>query len=792
MAKNRSTIAEPHRFISIRGAREHNLKNVDLDLPRDRLVVITGLSGSGKSSLAFDTVYAEGQRRYVESLSAYARQFLELMQKPDVDSIEGLSPAISIEQKTTSRNPRSTVGTVTEIYDYMRLLWARIGVPYSPATGLPIESQTVSQMVDRILALPDGTRLYILAPVIRGRKGEYRKEIADWMKRGFQRLKIDGKFYEIAEAPVLDKKFKHDLDVVVDRIVVRADIGQRLAESFETALKLAEGLAIAEIADGPTTTSGAKANKSKNDSDSRLLFSEKFACPVSGFTLPEIEPRLFSFNNPFGACPVCAGLGVEQKIDADLVIPFKDATLRKGAIAPWAKSTSPYYTQTLEALAKHFKVTLDTKWKDLPKKVQDAILYGTGEEPIRFVYDDGLRSYETKKPFEGVITNLERRWRETESDWAREEMAKYFTDIPCAACNGFRLKPEALCVKVGGLHIGEIAEMSVKRAGEWFGELPKHLTPKQTEIATRVLKEIRERLKFLVDVGLEYLTLARASGTLSGGESQRIRLASQIGSGLTGVLYVLDEPSIGLHQRDNARLLETLKRLRDLGNTVIVVEHDEDAIRIADYVVDVGPGAGVHGGRIVAQGTPADIMNNPASLTGQYLTGQRTIPVPERRPKNPRRVLKLVGARGNNLKNVTAEIPLGLFTCVTGVSGGGKSTLLIDTLYKALARRLNGASEAPARFDRIEGLEHLDKVIDIDQSPIGRTPRSNPATYIKLFDLIRDLYTRLPEAKARGYKAGRFSFNVIGGRCEACQGNGSNRLEMDFLADVWVTCPVCQ
>jgi excinuclease ABC subunit A len=780
------------RVISIRGAREHNLKNIDVELPRDRLVVLTGLSGSGKSSLAFDTIYAEGQRRYVESLSAYARQFLEMMQKPDVDQIDGLSPAISIEQKTTSKNPRSTVGTVTEIYDYMRLLWARVGVPYSPATGLPIESQTVSQMVDRVLALPDGTRLFILAPVIRGRKGEYRKEIADWMKRGFQRLKIDGTFYEIAEAPILDKKFKHDIDVVVDRIVVRGDIGQRLAESFETALKLAEGLAIAELADGATTTSGAKANKSKNDSDSRLLFSEKFACPVSGFTLPEIEPRLFSFNNPFGACPACGGLGVEQKIDAELIIPDKDATLRKGAIAPWAKSTSPYYTQTLEALAKHFRFTLDTKWKDLPKKAQETLLYGSGEEPIRFVYDDGLRAYETKKPFEGVVTNLERRWRETESEWAREEISKYFTDIPCVACNGFRLKPEALCVKVGGLHIGEVSELSVKRAGEWFGELPQRLTSKQNEIATRVLKEIRERLKFLVDVGLEYLTLARASGTLSGGESQRIRLASQIGSGLTGVLYVLDEPSIGLHQRDNARLLETLKRLRDLGNTVIVVEHDEDAIRVADHVVDVGPGAGVHGGRIIAQGTPADIMRSPASLTGKYLTGELVVPIPERRDRNPRRTLKLIGARGNNLKNVTAEIPLGLFTCVTGVSGGGKSTLLIDTLYKAVARRLNGASEGPAPFDKIEGLEHIDKIIDIDQSPIGRTPRSNPATYTGAFTPIREWFTALPESRARGYEPGRFSFNVKGGRCEACQGDGVIKIEMHFLPDVYVTCDVCK
>jgi excinuclease ABC subunit A len=780
------------RMISIRGAREHNLKNVDVDIPRDQLVVLTGLSGSGKSSLAFDTIYAEGQRRYVESLSAYARQFLEMMQKPDVDQIDGLSPAISIEQKTTSKNPRSTVGTVTEIYDYARLLWARVGIPYSPATGLPIESQTVSQMVDRVLALPEGTKLYILAPVIRGRKGEYRKEIADWMKRGFQRVKIDGKFYEIEQAPALDKKFKHDLDVVVDRIVVRPDTAQRLAESFETALKLADGLAIAEVVDGPATMSGAKANKSKNDTDSRLLFSEKFACPVSGFTISEIEPRLFSFNNPFGACPACGGLGVEQKIDAELIIPDKDATLRKGAIAPWSRSSSPYYTQTLTALAKHYKFTLDTKWKDLPKKAQDAILNGSGEEPIRFVYDDGLRAYETRKPFEGVVTNLERRWRETESEWAREEISKYFTDIPCAACHGFRLKPEALCVKVGGLHIGEVAEMSIRRAGEWFADLPKSLSAKQNEIATRILKEIRERLKFLVDVGLEYLTLARASGTLSGGESQRIRLASQIGSGLTGVLYVLDEPSIGLHQRDNARLLETLKRLRDLGNTVIVVEHDEDAIRIADHVVDVGPGAGVHGGRIISQGTPADIMNDPASLTGQYLTGERGIPIPERRARNPRRTLKLIGARGNNLKDVTAEIPLGLFTCVTGVSGGGKSTLLIDTLYKAVARRLNGASEAPAPFDKIEGLEHIDKIIDIDQSPIGRTPRSNPATYTGAFTPIREWFAGLPESRARGYEPGRFSFNVKGGRCEACQGDGVIKIEMHFLPDVYVTCDVCK
>ncbi len=810
------------RVIAIRGAREHNLKNVDLEIPRDRLVVFTGLSGSGKSSLAFDTIYAEGQRRYVESLSAYARQFLEMMQKPDVDQIDGLSPAISIEQKTTSKNPRSTVGTVTEIYDYMRLLWARIGIAYSPATGLPIESQTISQMVDRVMALPEGTRLYLLAPVVRGRKGEFRKELAEYLKKGFQRIKIDGIFYEIAAAPVLDKKFTHNIDVVVDRLVVRPDIAQRLSESFEQALKLADGIAVVEFADGtsqaaatapaPTTgRSNAKRSSAIAEGEERkaaaketklataaasdaqrIMFSDKFACPVSGFTISEIEPRLFSFNNPFGACPACGGLGVEQHIDPDLVIHDKSATLRKGAIAPWSRSTSPYYTQTLEALAKHYKFTLDTKWKDLPKKVQDAILYGSGEEPIRFVYDDGLRAYETEKPFEGVITNLERRFRETESEWAREELTKYFTDVPCASCHGFRLKPEALAVKVAGRHIGEVAEMSVKRAGEWFTALPAELSPKHNEIAGRVLKEIRERLRFLVDVGLEYLTLARASGTLSGGESQRIRLASQIGSGLTGVLYVLDEPSIGLHQRDNARLLETLKRLRDLGNTVIVVEHDEDAIRIADYVVDVGPGAGIHGGKIVAEGTPADIMANKHSLTGQYLTGVRTIEVPERRAIDSRRVLRVVNAHGNNLKNVTAEIPLGVFTCITGVSGGGKSTLLIDTLYKAVARKLNNASEGPAPHDRIEGLEHIDKIIDIDQSPIGRTPRSNPATYTGAFTPIREWFAGLPESKARGYEPGRFSFNVKGGRCEACQGDGVIKIEMHFLPDVYVTCDVCK
>jgi excinuclease ABC subunit A len=843
-AKRQYNAGSAMRAITIRGAREHNLKNVDLEIPRDRLVVFTGLSGSGKSSLAFDTIYAEGQRRYVESLSAYARQFLEMMQKPDVDQIDGLSPAISIEQKTTSKNPRSTVGTVTEIYDYMRLLWARVGVPYSPATGLPIESQIVSQMVDRVLALPEGTRLYLLAPVVRGRKGEYRKELAEYLKKGFQRVKIDGTFYELAEAPVLDKKFPHDIDVVVDRIVVRSDIGQRLAESFETALKLAEGLAVIEYADAPASSSSfetrpagapsVSATRSSGDEDGarrskatkrglsphpeeaqsavskdealtkkvakihdksgpeRILFSEKFACPVSGFTIPEIEPRLFSFNNPYGACPACGGLGVEQHIDEELVIPDKELTLRKGAIAPWAKSSSPYYIQTLTALAKFYKFTLDTKWKDLPKKTKDAILHGSGEDEIKFSYEDGVRSYDTKKPFEGVITNLDRRYRETESEWAREELGKYFSDIPCEGCHGYRLKPEALCVKIGGKHIGEISELSVRRAGEWFETVPKVLNAQQNEIAARVLKEIRERLSFLLDVGLNYLTLARASGTLSGGESQRIRLASQIGSGLTGVLYVLDEPSIGLHQRDNARLLETLKRLRDLGNTVIVVEHDEDAIRLADHVVDVGPGAGVHGGNIVAQGTPADVMNNPKSLTGKYLTGELSVEIPERKPPNHRRTIKVINARGNNLKNVSAEIPLGLFTCVTGVSGGGKSTLLIDTLYKAIARKLNNASEGAAPHDRIEGLEHIDKIIDIDQSPIGRTPRSNPATYTGAFTPIREWFAGLPEAKARGYEPGRFSFNVKGGRCEACQGDGVIKIEMHFLPDVYVTCDVCK
>jgi len=775
--------AADQRVIAIRGAREHNLKNVDLVIPRDKLVVFTGLSGSGKSSLAFDTIYAEGQRRYVESLSAYARQFLEMMQKPDVDQIDGLSPAISIEQKTTSKNPRSTVGTVTEIHDYMRLLWARAGIPYSPATGLPIESQTVSQMVDKVLALPEKTRLYLLAPVVRGRKGEYRKELADFQKRGFQRAKIDGEFFEIAEAPALDKKLKHDIDIVIDRLVVRADIAARLAESFETALDLADGIAIIEYADEKDEKGQAK----------RLIMSQKFACPVSGFTIPEIEPRLFSFNNPFGACPSCDGLGHAMSMDADLVIPDPTLTLRNGAVAPWAKSASPYYGQTLEALGRHFGFKLSQAWKDLPPDAQIAILYGTGKEEVRFSYDDGMRAYEVKKAFEGVIPNLERRWKETDSDWAREEIGKFMSETPCPACKGYRLKPEALAVKIAHEHIGEVSQLSVRDAQIWAQNLPARLTPKQNEIAGRVLKEIRDRLAFLMDVGLDYLTLARGSASLSGGESQRIRLASQIGSGLTGVLYVLDEPSIGLHQRDNERLLKTLRRLRDIGNTVIVVEHDEDAILQADWVVDVGPGAGIHGGQIVAQGTPKDILAAKNSLTADYLTGAKSVPVPDkRRAINKARMLKLIGARGNNLKNVTAEIPLGTFCCITGVSGGGKSTLIIDTLYKAAARRLNGAGEHPAPFDKIEGLELLDKVIDIDQSPIGRTPRSNPATYTGAFTPIREWFAGLPEAKARGYAPGRFSFNVKGGRCEACQGDGVIKIEMHFLPDVYVTCDVCK
>ncbi|MEM7778257.1 MAG: excinuclease ABC subunit UvrA [Pseudomonadota bacterium] len=782
--------------IHVQGAREHNLKNVDLTIPRDKLIVFTGLSGSGKSSLAFDTIYAEGQRRYVESLSAYARQFLEMMQKPDVDHIDGLSPAISIEQKTTSRNPRSTVGTVTEIYDYCRLLFARVGVPYSPATGLPIESQTVSQMVDRILELPEGTRLYLLSPIVKGRKGEFKKDLAELQKRGFQRVKVNGAFHEIPDAPTLNKKYKHDIDVVVDRVVVRGDVASRLADSLETALELSDGLAIAEFADKPLDAAATRGpNRSKNDTHERIVFSARFACPVSGFTIDEVEPRLFSFNAPAGACPSCDGLGTELKFEPDLIVPDGSLSLRQGAIVPWAKTgaTSPYYEQTLQALGRHYKFKMTTPWNELPREIQNTILFGSGSEDISFVYEDGLRKYKTKKPFEGVLHNIERRWRETESQWVREELSQFQGNHPCAACGGYRLKPQALAVKIGGMHIGEVCDQSIRAANQWFADIEETLTAKQREIATRILKEIRERLQFLVDVGLDYLTLSRASGTLSGGESQRIRLASQIGSGLTGVLYVLDEPSIGLHQRDNERLLGTLRHLRDLGNTVIVVEHDEDAVRTADHVVDIGPGAGVHGGTIVAQGTPDDVMATTDSLTGQYLVGARQVPIPdERRRGKAGRRLTVTGARENNLQDVTASIPLGVMTCVTGVSGGGKSTLLIDTIYRGVARRLNGARAQPGAHDGLDGLQHLDKVLDIDQSPIGRTPRSNPATYTGAFTPIREWFAGLPEAKARGYLPGRFSFNVKGGRCEACQGDGVIKIEMHFLPDVYVACDQCK
>jgi excinuclease ABC subunit A len=772
-------IMPEQKFIEVRGAREHNLKSIDVDIPRDQLVVITGLSGSGKSSLAFDTIYAEGQRRYVESLSAYARQFLDMMQKPDVDHISGLSPAISIEQKTTSKNPRSTVGTVTEIYDYMRLLFARVGTPYSPATGLPIEAQQVQDMVDRVMAMEEGTRAYLLAPIVRDRKGEYRKEFIDLRKQGFQRVKVDGAFYELDEPPTLDKKFRHDIDVVVDRIVVREGLETRLADSLRTALDLADGIAILETA--PT----------EGDPE-RHTFSEKFACPVSGFTIPEIEPRLFSFNAPFGACPDCDGLGVELFFDERLVVP--DATLKiyDGALAPWRKGKSPYFLQTIEAIAKHYEFNQNSRWKDLDPHVQQVFLYGSGDEEIPFRYDEGGRVYQVTRVFEGVIPNMERRYRETDSNWIREEFERYQNNRSCGTCDGYRLRAEALAVKIAGLHVGQVVQMSIREAFEWCKTVPDHLSVQKNEIAKAILKEIRERLGFLNNVGLEYLTLSRNSGTLSGGESQRIRLASQIGSGLTGVLYVLDEPSIGLHQRDNDRLLGTLKNLRDQGNTVIVVEHDEEAIREADYVFDIGPGAGVHGGRVVSHGVPAAIAADAASITGQYLTGAREIAVPKTRRKGNKKKLKVVNATGNNLKNVTAEFPLAKFVCVTGVSGGGKSTLTIETLFKTASMRLNGARQTPAPCETIQGLEHLDKVIDIDQRPIGRTPRSNPATYTGAFTPIRDWFAGLPESKARGYKPGRFSFNVKGGRCEACQGDGVIKIEMHFLPDVYVECETCK
>jgi len=775
-------MSEKFKTISVRGAREHNLRNVSVDLPRNELIVFTGLSGSGKSSLAFDTIYAEGQRRYVESLSAYARQFLELMSKPDVDSIEGLSPAISIEQKTTSKNPRSTVGTVTEIYDYMRLLWARVGIPYSPTTGEPISAQTVSQMVDRLTALEDGARLYLLAPIVRGRKGEYRKEFAELLKQGFQRVKVDGRFHPLEDPPELDKKYKHDIDVVVDRVVIKNGLEQRLADSLETALRLADGVAMAEFASDQDT----------HRSGDRIVFSEKFACPVSGFTIAEIEPRLFSFNNPFGACPSCDGLGQSMEFDEDLVVPDRNKSLHDGAIAPWSRASSKLYQQTLQAIADHYDANMHTPWRDLDETFRNKVLHGA-KDKIRFTYEDGLRQFTTTKAFEGVVPNLQRRWRETDSSWVRDDLARFQSNQPCETCGGKRLKPEALAVKIDGHDISMVGVKSIRKAQDWFETVEDTLSPRDREIARRILKEIRDRLKFLVDVGLDYLTLGRASGTLSGGESQRIRLASQIGSGLTGVLYVLDEPSIGLHQRDNARLLGSLRELRDMGNTVLVVEHDEEAIETADYVVDLGPAAGVHGGRVVAAGAPREIAANPRSLTGQYMSGTRMAPVPEeRRAVNPGCTVTVKGAAGNNLKNVDAVFPLGVMTCVTGVSGGGKSTLTIETLYKSAARQLNGASAAPAPHDTVEGLHQIDKVIDIDQSPIGRTPRSNPATYTGAFTPIREWFAALPEARIRGYKPGRFSFNVKGGRCEACQGDGVVKIEMHFLPDVYVECDVCR
>ncbi|MBV7379632.1 excinuclease ABC subunit UvrA [Maritimibacter dapengensis] len=775
------------KFIEVRGAREHNLKSIDVDIPRDELVVITGLSGSGKSSLAFDTIYAEGQRRYVESLSAYARQFLDMMEKPDVDHIAGLSPAISIEQKTTSKNPRSTVGTVTEIYDYLRLLFARAGTPYSPATGLPIEAQQVQDMVDRVMEMEEGTRGYLLAPIVRDRKGEYRKEFQELRKQGFQRVKVDGAFYELEDAPTLDKKFRHDIDVVVDRIVVREGMEQRLADSFRTALDLADGIAILETAP-------------KDGEPERMTFSENFACPVSGFTIPEIEPRLFSFNAPFGACPTCDGLGQELFFDERLVVPDAALQVYDGAIAPWRKGKSPYFRQTIESIARHYEFDYTTPWKDLPEHVQKVFLRGSGDEEIKFRFDEGGRVYEVTRPFEGVIPNMERRYRETDSNWVREEFERYQNNRPCGDCGGYRLREEALAVKIGPsggkpearLHVGQVVQMSIREAYDWCEEVPNHLSAQKNEIARAILKEIRERLGFLNNVGLEYLTLSRNAGTLSGGESQRIRLASQIGSGLTGVLYVLDEPSIGLHQRDNGRLLTTLKNLRDQGNTVIVVEHDEEAIREADYVFDIGPGAGVHGGQVVSKGTPPEIAADAGSITGQYLSGVREIAVPLERREGNGKSVTVVKATGNNLQGVTAEFPLGRFVCVTGVSGGGKSTLTIETLFKTASMRLNGARQTPAPCETIKGLEHLDKVIDIDQRPIGRTPRSNPATYTGAFTPIRDWFAGLPEAKTRGYKPGRFSFNVKGGRCEACQGDGVIKIEMHFLPDVYVECETCK
>jgi len=773
--------------IVIKGAKEHNLKNISLEIPKDQFVVITGLSGSGKSSLAFDTIYAEGQRRYVESLSAYARQFLDKMKKPKVDLIEGLSPAISIEQKNTSKNPRSTVATVTEIYDYMRVLYARAGTPYSPFTGKPIKSQSVAEIVDKVKNLPKKNTIYLLAPIVRGRKGEYKKEIAGYKRRGFQRIKVDGEYYNIDKFPELNKKVKHDISIVVDRIIINDDLGNRLAEGVETALNLADGLLFVEYENETLPKKYRKIEK--------IIFSSKFACPESGFTIEEIEPRLFSFNSPYGACEECEGIGVNLNVDPNLVVTDNKKTLAEGAIEPWAKSTTLYYAQTLASLSKHYKFSLDVPWKKLPKDIKDIILFGSNEDEIKFSYDDGYEKYSTKKTFEGVINNLERRYLETESEWKREEISQYQSESDCEKCKGMRLKDEALCVKIDNLNISEVTKKSITEAKKWFSSLNEKLNEKEKKIAQHILKEINERLDFLLNVGLDYLTLSRESGTLSGGESQRIRLASQIGSGLTGVIYVLDEPSIGLHQKDNVKLINALKRLRDLGNTVIVVEHDTETIENADHIIDLGPEAGINGGNIVAQGELETILKNENSITGNYLSKTKSIPVPSKRrlAKNGR-FLEILGATGNNLKNINLKIPLGTFTCVTGVSGSGKSTLLLHTLYNALNLMLNNnkSRKLPKPFKNYKGVEQIDKIIDIDQSPIGRTPRSNPATYTGAFGPIRDWFANLPESKARGYKVGRFSFNVRGGRCESCEGDGVITYEMHFLPDVYIACDVCK
>ncbi len=780
--------------ISVRGTKVHNLKNVNVDIPKNQLVVVTGVSGSCKSSLAFDTVYAEGQRRYVESLSAYARQFLEIQDKPDVESITGLSPAIAIDQKTTSRNPRSTVSTATEIYDYMRLLYARIGIPYSEATGKPIEKQTPSQMVEIINTLPKGGRIYILAPIVKGQKGEHRKEFLNLQKQGFQRIKIDGNFYEFDELPQLDKNLKHDIEVVVDRLEIGDELGNRLADSVETGIKLGNGLLHVEIVELPVDYDG------EHSAGTILTFSEKFACPLTGFTLTEIEPRIFSFNSPYGACTFCDGLGTEVYFDPGLVVAEPKLSIKEGAISPWHKITSKYsntqnrfYIQTLEALALHYNFSIYTPYNELSDSIKSIILYGSNGEEISFKYDDGFRSNIIKKPFEGVMSYLHEKAKKTESEYVREELSRYQSNKACSACDGMRLKRESLCVKIAGENIGEVSRLTIIEAIKWFETVDQKLSNVHNQIAERVLKEIRRRLGFLRDVGLEYLTLNRQSGTLSGGESQRIRLASQIGSGLSGVLYVLDEPSIGLHQCDNDRLLATLRNLRDLGNSVVVVEHDEDTMRSSDYIIDVGLGAGIHGGNIIAVGTPSEIAANADSITGQYLSGRKFIPVPTmRRPGLKNKFIEIKGARANNLRNVDVKIPLGTFTAVTGVSGSGKSSLTIHTLYKAAVKRLHGAKAIPGEHDSISGLEYIDKVIEIDQSPIGRTPRSNPATYTGAFTPIRDWFSALNEAKIRGYKPGRFSFNVKGGRCEACEGDGVIKIEMHFLPDVYVKCEECQ